>query len=203
VMRNSLDPRLWRRYERPYQIPDRRPGPIRFVYMGTATHDEDFELVVPALDELADEVDLELTIIGAVRNPPDRPWIKRLDPPKGAGLYPRFVQWLMQQERFDVGLAPLVESSFNSAKSDIKFLDYCAMGVVPVVSEVEAYQGDSYKADLAYHARTDADSWMKALHLAVEEVLTEDRRSERSDFVFGERSALDVGVALRDLLLGE
>ncbi|NNC81493.1 MAG: glycosyltransferase [Acidimicrobiales bacterium] len=203
VVPNSLDPRLWRRYERPDQIPERRPGPVRFVYMGTATHDEDFELIVPALDDLAGEREIELSIIGAVRNPPDRSWIHRIDPPRGAGLYPRFVQWLMQQERFDIGLAPLVESKFNAAKSDIKFLDYCAMGAIPVVSNVEAYEGDSHLEGLAYHARSSVSAWTKVLHFAVDELFTDDRRSLRRDFLFSERSAGSTGLALREHLLSD
>ena len=39
------------------------------VYMGTATHDADFALILPALDRLAAEMHgrFDLTLIGAVR----------------------------------------------------------------------------------------------------------------------------------------
>jgi hypothetical protein len=40
---------------------------------------------------------------------------------------------------FDLGIAPLVDNAFNRLKSDIKVLEYTAMGLPVVASSVEPY----------------------------------------------------------------
>lgn len=42
---------------------------------------------------------------------------------------------------FDVGLAPLVNSEFNRSKSYIKALEYSALGIPVIASDVEPYSG--------------------------------------------------------------
>ena len=132
VVPNALDPRVWRNY-RARHAPFGTGRTLRMVYMGTATHDADFALILPALDRLAAEMPgrFDLTLIGAVRRAPKRRWLRRMPPPAGATAYPRFVRWLTREGPFDLGLSPLVDNSFNSCKSDLKFLDYCGLGVLP------------------------------------------------------------------------
>jgi glycosyltransferase involved in cell wall biosynthesis len=43
--------------------------------------------------------------------------------------------------RLDVGLAPLLPSDYNRGRSDVKFLEYAACGVVGVYADLEPYQG--------------------------------------------------------------
>jgi Glycosyl transferases group 1 len=54
--------------------------------------------------------------------------------------YTRFHAMLATEARWAVGLAPLLPSEFNDAKSDIKFLDYAAAGIPVLVSDALAYQ---------------------------------------------------------------
>jgi tetratricopeptide (TPR) repeat protein len=39
-----------------------------------------------------------------------------------------------------VGIAPLRNTAFNRARSDVKYLEYAVSGVVPIVSDLETYQ---------------------------------------------------------------
>jgi O-antigen biosynthesis protein len=164
VVPDALDPRIWRDYraERP---PFAARKVLRMVYLGTAIHDVDFDLILPALDRLATEFPgrFDLTLIGAPREAPTRPWLKPVVGPAGASAYPRFVRWLVHQGPFDVGLAPLVDSSFNRSTSDIKFLDYCGLGVLPVLSDVRAYSGDAKTRGLAVSATNTMDGWYETL----------------------------------------
>ncbi len=201
IVANTLDPRLWRRYPRPDQIVLRSPdAPLRVLYMGTATHDDDFDVVVDALDEWAETEDFELTIIGAVRNPPQRPWLQRIDAPRGAGLYPRFAHWLVEQPSFDIGIAPLQDTEFNAGKSDIKFLDYCAIGAIPVLSDVTAYSGDSHQSELAYHAKNDTTSWVEALASAATEVRGGAATTKRQEWLWEHRNADQAGAELLKII---
>jgi hypothetical protein len=136
---NTLDQRLWPRKGMGLVTDD--SAPIRMLYMGTVSHSADFDIIFPALDAVASKYpgSFVLTVIGVTDTLPDRPWIRRIYQKRGGSLYPRFVPWLIEQGPFDIGLLPLVDSSFNRGKSDIKCLDYIGTGCVPVVSDVEAY----------------------------------------------------------------
>lgn len=50
-----------------------------------------------------------------------------------------YPKWLMGQ-KLDIGLAPLVDNRFNRAKSNLKFIEFGAMGIPAVYADVEAYK---------------------------------------------------------------
>lgn len=165
VVSNNLDPRIWRNYrERPRKAPA-ADQPLKLLYMGTPTHDADFEIVLAALDALwaRRPASFALTLVRAVNHPPVRPWLTLRTPPRAARTYPRFARWMGEQGPFDVGLAPLVDDRFNSAKSDIKVLDYCALGLVSVVSDVEAYRATAPGAGFVIRCGNDPAIWAAAL----------------------------------------
>lgn len=205
VVPNSLDKRIWvssktnkGRYN------DHKP--IQILYMGTISHDADFKLVFPALDKIATKFPgtFELTVIGVANNIPDRAWIKRLYQKRGGSLYPLFVQWLLHQGPYDIGLSPLVNTSFNMGKSDIKCLDYLAAGIVPMVSDIAPYKSKElapYVIKLSYNQ----DEWEKRLA----EIVTDPRAFRREytqiidgahNYISGKRSASDTAGTLLDLL---
>ena len=160
VRANMLDPRLWRDWRKPRPLPFVGES-VRMLYMGTHTHGADFDMIRPALARLAEDRpgSFELTVIGVSPDIEPAPWMTRLSPPAGAIAYPRFVHWLRDQGPFDLGLAPLVDNAFNRAKSDIKLLDYAALGLAALASD-----GPAYIADPALPAtRVADDSWYEAL----------------------------------------
>ena len=138
VVPNGLDERLWT--AKPVRA---SRGKLRILYMGTATHDADFALVAPALARLqaafAGRLRIDLIGVTARDNLPG--WINRVTPPAPATLsYRRFVAWMVEQ-RWDIGIAPLADSGFNRCKSAIKTLDYAAIGLAVLASDVPAYRG--------------------------------------------------------------
>ena len=137
------------------------------LYMGTGTHGPDFAAMRPALDRLWAEREgqFDVTLIGIAPPTDPAPWLHRVAPPADAIAYPRFVRWLREQGPFDIGLAPLADTRFNSAKSDIKLLDYLALGLLPVVQDCPAYRLDPAMAEGAVHA-TD---WFEALRSLVDD----------------------------------
>lgn len=169
LVENALDPRLWHDY-RKSSAPHAFGRTVKFLYTGTATHDDDFALILPALDRLYEECPgrFSLTLIGAVRRPPLRPWLNIVKPPSICQSYPRFVRWLRSQGPFDVGLAPLVESPFNNCKSDLKYLDYLALGLFPIVSDVSAYRATLTAAGVGELIPGSADAWFKSLRAVLD-----------------------------------
>jgi len=190
VVENTLDARIWRDYRQERPLIGQQDC-VRMVYMGTATHDADFDMIMPALDALAQERpdSFELTLISAVRNPPERSWLRVLQPDVNARVYPRFVRWFVRQPHWDVGLSPLVDNPFNRCKSDIKFLDYAALGVLPVLSDIAAYNGDAKTHGLAITAENSTEGWLAALTEAVTEIKAHRHTVRRAqEFVWSQRS---------------
>ncbi|MBU3076993.1 glycosyltransferase [Sphingomonas quercus] len=165
VQPNALDPRLWRdwRHARPAPFGGDR---LHLLYMGTHTHDADLAMLRPALDRLWEERPdrFDLTLIGVAAEADGAPWLRRIGLPAEVIAYPRFVRWLRAQGPFDLGLAPLADNAFNRAKSDIKLLDYAALGLLPVVASGPAYGADPSLAALALAT----DDWHGALSWALD-----------------------------------
>jgi len=168
IVPNGVDPRLWRDWRKTRAAPfggDR----VKMLYMGTHTHGPDLAMIRPALDQLhAERGDaFDLTVIGVDPDLAGAPWLHRLAPPAEAVSYPRFVRWLRAQGPFDLGLAPLADNPFNRCKSDIKALDYAALGILPLLSDGPAYRADPV---LGLHALfTGADGWLDALRSVLDD----------------------------------
>ena len=201
VLQNDLDPRFWRNYRKPVNTTF-GTDIVRFVYMGTATHDDDFREVLPAFKRLAKERpgSFELTIIGAVRQPPAEDWVKVIRPPADKGSYPYFVRWLVENAAFDVGIAPLVDSAFNHAKSDVKTLDYAALGLLPLVSDCPAYR---HAIDTEMAIGCIGDSWFEnALAIVDDPKAYNAQRAQVLENVWANRNALNASKTLVDILTG-
>lgn len=176
IMPNAIDPRLWRDWRR------QRPAPftgdrVRMLYMGTHTHGADLAMIRPALDQLhAGHGDaFDLTVIGVDPDVAPAPWLHRLSPPAEAVSYPRFVRWLRDQGPFDLGLAPLADTPFNRCKSDIKALDYVALGLLPLLSDGPAYRADR---ELARHALFATEAgWLDAMRAVLDDRAGSARRA--------------------------
>ncbi len=167
VVPNALDERLWA--DRPAGVlPGRRGrgGPLRLLCMGTATHAADFALIEPALarlkDTFGDRVMVDMLGFSPQADLPD--WVNRLAmPPSATAAYPGFVNWITQQSGWDIGLAPLADTAFNRCKSAIKTLDYAALGLAVVASDVATYHGSLADGPGGMLAANHPDAWHATL----------------------------------------
>ena len=64
---------------------------------------------------------------------------------------------------WDIGLAPLADTAFNRCKSAIKTLDYAALGLAVVASDVAAYRGSLADGPGGMLAANRPDAWFAAL----------------------------------------
>jgi GT2 family glycosyltransferase/glycosyltransferase involved in cell wall biosynthesis len=162
---NALDERIWRpRGPAPRDL----ARPVRLLCMGTATHDADFAMIRPALEDIhrafAGHVTLDL--IGFVAGGDVPPWVRRVAPPVHASRsYPGFVSWLTRACPWDIGLAPLEDSPFNACKSAIKALDFAALGLATIASDVPAYRGSLAEEGVLVPNTTGA--WFDAISRAI------------------------------------
>ena len=163
IAENLLDERIWvQRDPRPLD----RFRPVRVLYMGTATHDADFEMILPALtaihEQFGGQVRMDLIGVAARSAVPD--WIERITLPiHAARSYAGFVQWITSAGPWAIGLAPLVNTPFNACKSAIKTLDYAALGLASLASDVPSYRGSVADGPGGFLVPNAADAWYAAL----------------------------------------
>jgi len=146
-------------------------------YMGTFTHDADLMMVYQPLREVlrryADR--LEFQLVGGVSNAAvleafrELPF-RVLHVPVEDVAYPNFVAWMKKNLDWDLAIAPLGDTHFNRGKSDIKFLDYSALGIAGIYSQVPNYTSTVSHLETGYLAQNTPTAWEEAL----ETMLTDD-----------------------------
>jgi len=142
VHRNALDPGVW---EAALQRPPTSllSNPVRILYMGTMTHNDDLLMISDGLKELKRKHGngVDISLIGVKEGGATQDWYSALAVPSSVGgSYPAFAAWIGSISPFDIGISPLRDSRFNRSKSEIKVLDYAALGLAAVVSDLEPYR---------------------------------------------------------------
>lgn len=128
-------------------------------FSGSISHNENFELIKPALKKLLEAYPfIELHIVG------------HLDIPTDMKVYEQqiivhdYVDWKTLPQlisQVDINLAPLVDSIFNRAKSEIKWLEAAMVKVPTIASDIGAF------ADMVIDGQTGLlakeDEWKEKL----------------------------------------
>jgi glycosyltransferase involved in cell wall biosynthesis len=143
-------------------------------WQGSNTHNLDFKEALPALTRLVAERDdvilrffgnVPLTIRGHIPE-------TRFQFAKGVDFefYPSQLAYM----NFDIGIAPVTDTKFNQAKSNLKWLEYSSIGVPTVASAVFPYAQSIDQGITGIVARTDED-WYQALSTLLDN--PEERRA--------------------------
>jgi glycosyltransferase involved in cell wall biosynthesis len=138
LLPNFLDDRLWT-IKTP--VVKDQYSPVVLGYMGSTSHKPDLEQILPVLIQLVDRYkeNLILRFWGGEPPPPIRDFPNVEWVPMSLPDYPKFVSEFSKQES-DIFIAPLKDTFFNQCKSPIKFLEYSAMAVPGVYSNILPYQ---------------------------------------------------------------
>ena len=146
---NALDPRYWN-IKQPQPTPRQR---LRVGWAGAAQHLGDLRLVEQLVKELASEVDW--VFMGMC---PDelRPYVKE---------FHRFVSYKDYPAKLasldlDIAIAPLEDNPFNACKSNLRLLEYGAMGWPVVCSDVFPFRTDDPPV---LRVANQHQAWMEAL----------------------------------------
>lgn len=166
VLQNSLDDRIWTRPR------ERASDDIaRILYMGTISHSDDFKSVfLPAFQKLKARLGdrLEATLVGVLPDWRGSRGITSLPVPAGVGgSYPAFANWLQASCRQDIGIAPLTDTEFNRSKSHIKWLEYSALGLTTVASNVGEYTQSISQGNTGLLAGASSSEFGEVLYEAV------------------------------------
>jgi glycosyltransferase involved in cell wall biosynthesis len=148
----------------------RREGRRVIGYMGTRSHDADLLTVAPALRALARRHPgaFELQLVGGAARVEtlealDGVPVRVVEPEPQEAEYPLFMLWFSSRLAWDVALAPLRDTPFGRCKSDIKFLDYSAIGAAGVYSRGPAYGGSVRHEETGWLVEDEPSAWEEAL----------------------------------------
>jgi len=149
IVPNALDMRHWGGWCKPQTTGPR----IRIGWVGAGQHQGDLRCMQHVVQALAGEVDW--VFMGMC---PDelRPFIKEFHPFVSYSHYPKTMAGLA----LDIAIAPLQDNPFNACKSNLRLLEYGAMGWPVVCSDVYPYRTDD--PPVTRVANTDV-AWLAAL----------------------------------------
>ena len=168
VIPNALDEALWFNGKKPFR-PAKKP--VRILYMGTMTHSKDLQLLEEPMRLLKSEfgAGVELDLIGIMPDARRRDWFNTVEVPAIYGhSYPLFAEWIRKENKWDFGVAPLVDDDFNRCKSYIKYLDYAALGLPGIFSGIGVFE-EVVKQGETGLCVTDTASWYDAMRLLVKD----------------------------------
>jgi len=136
----------------------------RILWMGGGSHGLDWKLCVEAVDKvLSEREDVRLTLVGCIPDAlggflsksANRIEFERFK-------YVETYVSLTKRLRAEVALAPLRDTTFNRSKSNIKWLEYTAVGIPTVASNVIPYSNDIVNGENGVLA-SSSDEWYRAI----------------------------------------
>ena len=141
---------------------------IRALYMGSFTHDQDLEMILPAMEEIASRKrTFRLRLIG-ISDMPLPNWVERVDLDPAVRNYPDFVKFLLKQRgEIDFAVAPLADTPFNSHKSDLKILEQGALGLPVLASDIGVFSGFRGVEGVTL-VKNKVGSWIGALEARID-----------------------------------
>jgi glycosyltransferase involved in cell wall biosynthesis len=207
VVPNAIDERLF--FEGNAESAVRIDNGLVIGFMGTFTHEADLMLVVQALRALLrrNAGAIEFQMVGGVSQPG---WLRlleglparKLDVPPESFEYPGFVAWMRRNLRWDIAIAPLDDSPLNLGKSDIKFLDYSALGFPGVYSAVPAYTQTVRHGETGMLVSNAPARWYETLErLAKDSTLRSSIAAQSRSYVRSERTLERCAGAWREAIL--
>ncbi|MBQ2654676.1 MAG: glycosyltransferase [Methanobrevibacter sp.] len=113
---------------------------IKIGYMGTTTHANDLKLIEEAIKNIQDSSDKNVIFEMVGGTDSSFEGMSRVNVPFDKRHYPDFVEWLQNAIKWDIAIAPLVENNnINQGKSELKYLEYTALNIPGIYSNVGPY----------------------------------------------------------------
>jgi hypothetical protein len=150
VMPNAMDFSIWDKVK----IKKNTSSKVRIGWRGAMGHKDDLEMIEPVLKQLMKDYDIEIVTLGYQPSfkTEHHEWVGCLDYPAKLGSL-----------GLDIGIIPLVDSSFNRAKSNLGYLDFSSINVPTVLSPTENQRG------MAAMEAKNSYEWYESLKSLIED----------------------------------
>ena len=142
---------------------------IKIGYFGSSTHERDLKLIEDVIFNVKKyfkNKNIIFEVIGISNNEFD--WINRVDIPNNYLYYCDFVDWLKKVVDWDIAVAPLEENNINLSKSNLKYLEYSALGIPGVYSNIGPYK-DIINDVEGLTVDNDIEKWEDAIIRLIED----------------------------------
>jgi glycosyltransferase involved in cell wall biosynthesis len=147
VIKNCIDTNFFKYIN----VPDK----VTVGYAGSGSHQADWQMVEPILHKLKQKYNIKIKVLGPMQmNAAIDTQIKWTE----LMQYPEHLASL----GFTIGIAPLKDSLMTRAKSNLRWLEYSAMGIPTVASDVVPFRG--VKNILL---ATEPEDWERQLELLI------------------------------------
>jgi len=159
VISNNLPDESW-----PYTLrPKKENGTIVIGWAGSVTHFVDLQQIFHTFTQVLDtypQTEIHLTVAS-----PE--WFQ----PHERLIFPEAVETADYRElllTYDIGIAPLADIKFNESKSDLKVLEYAAVGLPIIASKVITYNKAIVPGETGFLAK-NSKNWLKYFKLLIED----------------------------------
>lgn len=193
VIPNMNDVRDWY-----YPIAPKHKDKFVIGYSGSNSHQDDLRMVMPAIAKIMKKhKHVHFELIGAISKDKVKEYFARAgfddDSLMRIHLLPatqtfrEFPQYLLEQ-KWNVGIAPLVDTAFTRSKSHIKWMEYSMMKIPTVASRVYPYYMELYGRDTITDRETGylcrENEWFDTLDEIIQNPTESTRIGEQAyDFV--------------------
>lgn len=157
----KLSEEAWRRYF------DKKEGCVKIGYFsGSITHNPDFAIVLPALVQLMKKYpQVELLLVGELDIP------EELKVYKERIVVSKMINWKELPDtisKIDINIAPLEDTIFNCAKSEIKWIEASLVKVPTVASCVGAFERMIENGKTGILCENTLEDWYEKLEFLVQ-----------------------------------
>ena len=144
---------------------------IKIGYFGTLTHDNDLELIHNVILRLKDifskkGIHVIFEIVGASIDD-SRDWFNVRKVPYYPMSLPAFYDWLNYNSDWDIGIIPLVDNNFNKCKSELKYIEFSALGIPVVASNISVYN-ETIEDGVTGYLASNEEEWINKLSSLIE-----------------------------------
>jgi len=189
VLPNYLDRTLWdvpawtaTHWDNYYK--KKNDGIIRIGWVGASGHYEDLQMVEQIITKLCHKYpNVHFCLMGSHGESSKGPNLFRNITPTTAacshcgeggqlekipGIEILYYPSKLKECAFDIGIAPLIETSFNQCKSDIKIKEYAALGIPVVATRMKPYS-ESVKEGYTGFLASTGKEWFDYLELLIKD----------------------------------
>lgn len=175
LIENSLDFKGDRKFVGWDKVSVRKHDGIRLGWIGGRAHFDDLIMVAPVLRKVLEKYqDVTLVLVNsalkpsceALKIPYPFEGLKNVHYADRSVAINRYAPFAASFG-FDIGLAPLVDCNFNRSKSNLRWLEYSALGIPTIASEVSHFKQTVRPGEDGILCK-DLQEWEDALELLIE-----------------------------------
>ncbi|MCC7553828.1 MAG: glycosyltransferase [Methanobacteriaceae archaeon] len=170
---------------------------IKIGYFGTKTHSKDLAIVKNVFKKLKSEIkteydiDVVLEIIGGFNEDYNEDWFSKIELPENSMDFEFFMKWIYNKVDWDIGIAPLEDSYFNNGKSELKYIEFSALGIPGVFSNIEVYNSVVKDGINGFLASNDEEWFEKLKKLIIDKNLRKEILSNSQENILNSYSLVD------------